>query len=1060
MSGGGLPIHHGHPSQGALSGGGGNAGYRRTGSGSLHRAPSSGGGVAGALLSALQQPQQTALALLNGGGDGGGKGPLLGGGGGGGPPLSGSGGGSGGGATPVLAPLVGWLRALLLLAVVGFVLLDVVLFEAVVARTSSAPRSPALAEGATALAAGSNPSAALLTAGAPPPPPPRASWWARHGGGALVNAVGLRGGGPLPPLPTPGADEVDTALIELPRVLPSQAGAAERAARLAGEAGVAGVGAAALQQAPAAAAVVVGTEAEAESAAASAAAAFSAAREASEGGGGGGKKEKNKNKRDKKAAAATAPPAVTLLLQHGVLPPMAPETSASASSSPPSLPELQSLPAAFRLPAPARPSATVRALATSAVGAAPLVGLRAGAAAAANPLRAPSASSGGGALAGGTVTTETARAAAVSLFGADVFAAEDARAAAGGAAADDDDDDGAAAGDGGRGKKAAKQVQGRRRLPPGFDWRAYLAYNPDVRAFGVNTAATAAGHFLAYGAKEGRLHRRIPAAVRYTACGGLANQHYSHVAALTLAVALGADVILPDAAARDTFAHYFSEDPSKNKVQWRAAPLGSLWEPASAAELMRAAGGNDAALAPRGSSPPDLSLPADAFQTYGIGPPDVVAPAQVVRLEGVYQQALPVQDLVDEARERAVKAAMAAVSGAKQAAVARGEPSALTDPRYDVPPPVIVDLPCALFSVEAVGSPLAAAVARQLRFSPSVAVLADKVVAAMAGGLGGPAEEAAAASQALAAARRAAVEGAAAELAGGVGVGGGGGGGGSGSGGGGSKNTAPRSAAQLLARDARYLRSGAAGFNGLHLRVEADARDWLKAMGGREAFWRAYLDLLTEAGFGTDEQARAQMVAPLAPAADGAALARARAAAANASSSSIPPTTLPSRKGLPLYVATGLPSYADAAGSSKAGEKAAKALAEVRARLARHGARLVFKEDVLSKAELSGLAPDQLALIDFLVLARSRGFVGASASTFSVLVREYRALHGIAPRDTAWLVDCTKVGSEPLFARAAVFAAAGDGGGGAGARDAPVLGSHKKSSSEEGGGASGSGHDL
>jgi hypothetical protein len=62
------------------------------------------------------------------------------------------------------------------------------------------------------------------------------------------------------------------------------------------------------------------------------------------------------------------------------------------------------------------------------------------------------------------------------------------------------------------------------------------------------------------------VYKRVPLVVRYTACGGLFNQHYSHVAALALALALGADVVLPAAVKRDSFAHYFSQDPSKNQV--------------------------------------------------------------------------------------------------------------------------------------------------------------------------------------------------------------------------------------------------------------------------------------------------------------------------------------------------------------------------------------------------------------------------------------------------------------------------------------------------------------
>jgi len=759
-------------------------------------------------------------------------------------------------------------------------------------------------------------------------------------------------------------------------------------------------------------------------------------------------------------------------------PPAATPASAAAAAL------LAALPPAFRLPAPAPAPASVRALATATVGAAPLIGLRAGAAAAANPARGP--------LRTGAVTTEAARAAAVSLFGADVFAAEERAAAAAGGDEDDDEEEDEDGGGGGAKKARARDKPSpRRRLPPGFDWRAYLEYNPDVRAFGVDTPATAAGHYLAYGAREGRLSRRVPVALRYTACGGLANQHYSHVSALSLAVALGADALLPQAARRDTFAHYFSEDRGRNRVVWRGAPLASLWEPSSAGELLRAAGG-DAALSPPGAGPPDLTLPAEAFQTYGLGteassasaaaatgggggggalPPIPFGPAQVVRLGGVYQGALPLRELVDEAREAVVRAAMAAVSGAREAAAARGERgAALLDPRYDVPPPVVLDLPCALFSAEAAGSPLAAAVARQLRFSREISSLADRVVAAMAAGLGGSADEASAASSALAAAREEARAGA----AGGRDRGGGGSGGGSGGASGGDKNsggTAPRTAAQRLARDARFWRSGAGGFNGLHLRVEADARDWLRAMGGREAFWGAYLDLLREAGFGTDGQARRAMVGPPASPAAAAAAASASAALAaeaaaasrlgggagarNATTGGAPlpdgaaphpadPDLLASRPGLPLYVATGLPSYA------KPGGKAAAALDELRARLRPHGARLVFKEDVLPAAELAALQPDQLALVDFLVLARARGFAGLSASTFSVLVREHRALHSIAPRETAWLVDCSAVGSEPLFARAAVFDAAGGG--------VALLGSHAAGKGIAGGG--GGGRDL
>jgi hypothetical protein len=43
------------------------------------------------------------------------------------------------------------------------------------------------------------------------------------------------------------------------------------------------------------------------------------------------------------------------------------------------------------------------------------------------------------------------------------------------------------------------------------------------------------------------------------------NQHYSHLAAMLIATALGSDVILPYALKRDSFKNYFSQDPAKNK---------------------------------------------------------------------------------------------------------------------------------------------------------------------------------------------------------------------------------------------------------------------------------------------------------------------------------------------------------------------------------------------------------------------------------------------------------------------------------------------------------------
>ena len=52
---------------------------------------------------------------------------------------------------------------------------------------------------------------------------------------------------------------------------------------------------------------------------------------------------------------------------------------------------------------------------------------------------------------------------------------------------------------------------------------------------------------------------------------GLINQQYSHIAAFALAAVLGAEIVLPPAAKRDSFAHYFSV--FKEQVSGRAASL-------------------------------------------------------------------------------------------------------------------------------------------------------------------------------------------------------------------------------------------------------------------------------------------------------------------------------------------------------------------------------------------------------------------------------------------------------------------------------------------------------
>lgn len=114
--------------------------------------------------------------------------------------------------------------------------------------------------------------------------------------------------------------------------------------------------------------------------------------------------------------------------------------------------------------------------------------------------------------------------------------------------------------------------------------------------------------------------------------------------------------------------------------------------------------------------------------------------------------------------------------------------------------------------------------------------------------------------------------------------------------------------------------------------------------------------------------------------------------------------------GTPLFVASGLLTY----GASAEMEKVA-------AEITREGlaSSIHYKEQHLTSADLAGLNSEQKAAVDFLVLARSKYFVGLGSSTFSFYLREHRALEGISRKSTV-LVDASKIGTDDLFASAGV----------------------------------------
>lgn len=113
-------------------------------------------------------------------------------------------------------------------------------------------------------------------------------------------------------------------------------------------------------------------------------------------------------------------------------------------------------------------------------------------------------------------------------------------------------------------------------VPADFDWQTYLLYNPELRDAGISSQQQAEAHYIQTGYYQGLMYKRLRVLLRYTACTGLINQHYSHIAAFSLSAVLGAELVLPPAVKRDSFAHYFSVFKEHNEVKWTPAPLESL----------------------------------------------------------------------------------------------------------------------------------------------------------------------------------------------------------------------------------------------------------------------------------------------------------------------------------------------------------------------------------------------------------------------------------------------------------------------------------------------------
>jgi hypothetical protein len=193
-------------------------------------------------------------------------------------------------------------------------------------------------------------------------------------------------------------------------------------------------------------------------------------------------------------------------------------------------------------------------------------------------------------------------------------------------------------------------------------------------------------------------------------------------------------------------------------------------------------------------------------------------------------------------------------------------------------------------------------------------------------------------------------------------------------------------------------RSGVSRYNGAHLRLEKDAVDWARVMGGLARYLGAYARAFLAAGFSRSTD---------------------------------------------VYAASGLLSY-----------NASAEMEQMLAFMQPYSKSVQYKERYLPKETLASLNPEQNALVDFLVIANADAFVGIGSSTFSAYLREYRVLLG-HPRSADAFVDTSKIGSDALFERCTHFTSIGleDAAAAATAAGAGADGGGGKQAGKGGGGA-------
>jgi hypothetical protein len=110
-----------------------------------------------------------------------------------------------------------------------------------------------------------------------------------------------------------------------------------------------------------------------------------------------------------------------------------------------------------------------------------------------------------------------------------------------------------------------------------YPWQQSLPWNPDVSA--PDTSKAAEQHVLVHSTGQHSEFRHVELTLRYTACGGLVNQHYCHLAALALAhLANVSHVIWPPMQERQSFNLRYHSEAHKNEQSWTYLDATTVWD--------------------------------------------------------------------------------------------------------------------------------------------------------------------------------------------------------------------------------------------------------------------------------------------------------------------------------------------------------------------------------------------------------------------------------------------------------------------------------------------------